>query len=276
MTDIRAILLDFDGTALQPDQVYISFRNMRALEMAMDKGIAVIPSTGRVVDMLPPQITANRRIRYAVTSNGARVVDMRKQVMIYQSVFTPQQSAQVCRIFENNGIYAEIAANGLIYMEKAVCDHLEHYAVPPHHVWFLDEKKHIELEQPSAFFLKYNVGIEKVNIYGVPSEKQQPIINGLLETGIVDISEGAGADIQFFPKQLDRGLALEALFAHLGIGYENVMAIGDSFLDAPTIEKAKIGVAVGNAPDWVKSKADYVSAPYNQDGVADAIEKYLL
>ena len=56
--DIRAILLDFDGTALQRDQVYISYRNKQALIAAMEKGIEIIPSTGRVEDMFPPQIEA--------------------------------------------------------------------------------------------------------------------------------------------------------------------------------------------------------------------------
>ncbi len=274
--DIRAILLDFDGTALQSDQTFISFRNKSALERAMEKGIEIIPSTGRVEDMFPPQIAADARIRYWVTSNGARVVDRRTKEIIYQSLFTPEESAEICRIFEGQGIYAEIAANGLIYMEKEICDDLGKHAVPPHHVWFLELKRQVAVEKPSEFLLKNAIGIEKVNLYGVPAEKQKPILDALSATRVVDIFEGAGRDIQFFPKRLDRMEALDTLFARLNIGYENVMALGDSTLDAPAIFKAGIGVAMGNAPEWIRREADFVAAPYNENGVAQAIEKYLL
>ena len=147
--DIKAILLDFDGTALQRDQVYLSYRNMYALQKVMEKGIEVIPTTGRVEDMFPPQIEADQRFRYWVTASGARVVDRHTGEIIYQSLFTPEESAQICRIFEEQKIYAEIAANGLIYMEKDVCDNLNEYPVPPHHVWFLELGRQVAIEKPS-------------------------------------------------------------------------------------------------------------------------------
>ena len=103
--EIRAILLDFDGTILQSDQVYISFRNKSALNKAIEKGIEIIPSTGRVEDMFPPQIEADKRIRYWVTSNGARVVDRHTGEIIYQSLFSIEESAQICRIFEGQQMY---------------------------------------------------------------------------------------------------------------------------------------------------------------------------
>ena len=102
--------------------------------------------------------------------------------------------------------------------------------------------------------MESGIGIEKVNLYGVPEEKQQSIIEALKATNIVVVSEGAGKDIQFFPKRLDRTKALDALFNRLGISFENAMALGDSELDVPAMEKSAIGVAMGNSPDWVKQK----------------------
>lgn len=274
--DIRGILLDFDGTSLQQDQIYISFRNKKALLNALDRGIDVIPCTGRCEDMFPPQIEAEPRIRYWVTANGGRVVDRQTHEVIYESVFTPEESAMLCRLYEGQGIYSEISANGLIYMEKDVCAELEKYPVPPHHVWFLELGRQVEVEKPSEFFLKNNIGVEKFNLYGVPEEKQQPLIRALEETGIVLITGGAGTDIQFFPKRQDRTKAVDALFARLGYGYENVMSLGDSKLDEMMIKKAAIGVAVANAPESVQQSADYVTARFDKDGVAKAIEKFLL
>ena len=226
--------------------------------------------------MFLQQLEAEERIRYWVTANGARVVDRQKKEVIFQSLFTPEESAMLCRIFEGRHIYSEISADGKIFMERDVCAHLENYPVPPHHVWFLEAGRQIEVDTPSAYFLEHGIGVEKVNVYGVPAEQQQPMIRALLDTGIVTITDGAGADIQFFPKRQRRVDAMDALFSRLGYGYESVMSLGDSRLDQPMIENAAIGVAMGNAPEQVKAVADYVTAPFDHDGVADAIEKYLL
>lgn len=273
---IKGILLDFDGTSLQRDQVYLSLRNMYALKRAMDKGIEIIPCTGRVEDMFPPQIENEKRIRYWVTSNGARVVDRHTGEVIYSSLFTPEESAMLCRLFEGRKIYSEIAAAGKIYVESEINDHLEQYAVPPHHVWFFEENRQVAVDKPSEFFLHNGIGIEKVNIYGVPEEEQQGLIQALLDTGIVVISAGAGKDIQFFPKRQCRADAMNALFARLGFGFESTMSLGDADLDRAMIEKSAIGVAMGNAPDHVKAVADYVTDVFYEDGVAKAIEKLIL
>ncbi len=274
--DIRAILLDFDGTSLESNQLFISKRNMEALDKAMKQGVMVIPSTGRSAAMFPPQIEADPRFRYWITSNGGRVMDIETGNIIFESTLTPEQSAQVCRLFEGRRIYGEIAAQGRIFMEKEVSRNRAAYQIPKHHAWVLNHERHVEIEKLSDFFLHENAGIEKVNLYGVPQDFQQPLIDGLNETGFVFLTEGAGKNIQFFPKSQNREEAIASLFQKLGLSYEVVMALGDSALDKPSIAKAKIGVAMSNAPQHVKDVAAYIAPPYDQDGAADAIEKYIL
>ncbi len=276
MKKIRAILLDFDGTSLQRDQVYISMANKRALWKAMDRGVEIIPCTGRSADMLPPQIDTEKRIRYIVSANGGRVVDRLTGKVIFQSTFTPEETAAFCRMYEGGKMYSEIAAEGKLYLESAVCADPGLYAVPPHHVWFMETRRPIPLEKPSEYFLEHRIGAEKFNLYGVPEEMQQPLIRQIEASGCADMSAGAGRDIQFFPKRQKRVEAMEALFKHLGYGFESVMSLGDSALDADMISRAGIGVAMGNAPDDIKAQADYVTAPYDQDGVAEAVYKFIL
>lgn len=274
--DIKAILLDFDGTALQRDQVYISVRNMYAIRKAMEKGVIIIPSTGRVEDMQPPQIEAEPGIRYWITSGGSRVVDHQTGEVIYQCTWTPKESAKLCRIFEGQSIYSEIAAEGKIFMEREVADHLERYPVPSHHVWFVELKRQIAVESLAEHFLEHGIGIEKINIYGVPKEKQESIYRRLEETDLVHMTDPMGVNIQCFPVHLDRTEAMNALLDRLDIGMEQVMSIGDSAMDASAIKASGLGVAMGNAPDWVKEQADFVTLSNEQDGVAVAIEKFVL
>lgn len=273
---IKAILLDFDGTTLQKDQVFISIRNMHAIRKALDMGVHIIPSTGRSEDMQPPQIERDERIRYYITSGGTRVVDHQTGEVIYQNLFTPEESARLCRIFENKNIYTEIAANGKIYVEKKIAEHLQDYPIPPHHVWYIEEGRLIPVDCPSEYFQKNGICMEKANMYGIPPEQQQKIYDQVEATGFAHITDPVGKNMQFFPSDLDRRLGIRALLEKLGITMDEVMSIGDSNLDADAIRASGVGVAMGNAPEEIKALADFVTLPYDQDGVAVAIEKFVL
>ena len=274
--DIKAILLDFDGTTLQRDQVFISVRNMYAIRKALDKGIYIVPSTGRAENMQPPQIEAEKRIRYYITSGGARVVDHSTGEIIHEEILTPEDSGGMCRVFEGRNIYTEIAAGGKIYLEKAVADHLEQYPVPSHHVWFIEAGRQIVIDKPSRYFSENGIGIEKVNMYGIPAGLQQQIYDEVEHSGVAHITDPVGENMQFFPQGLDRTRGIRKLLDKLGISMEQVMSIGDSVLDAEAVRASGVGVVVGNAPQWLKDEADFLTAPFDEDGVAIAIEKFIL
>ena len=63
---------------------------------------------------------------------------------------------------------------------------------------------------------------------------------------------------------------------YLGTKQGEVMALGDSDADVPMIEWAGIGVAMGNANATVRAAADFITASNSEDGVAAAIEKFVL
>jgi len=62
----------------------------------------------------------------------------------------------------------------------------------------------------------------------------------------------------------------------LGLESSNVMTIGDNFNDFEMLQYAGIGVAMGNAPEGVQAIAQWVAPHVEKDGVATAIEKFLL
>jgi len=70
--------------------------------------------------------------------------------------------------------------------------------------------------------------------------------------------------------------ALAALCAGFQIPADRVMAIGDSRNDIPMLRWAKIGVAMGNALPEVRETVPYVTASNDRDGVALAIERFVL
>ena len=66
------------------------------------------------------------------------------------------------------------------------------------------------------------------------------------------------------------------LAKHLGLNKDNVMTLGDAGNDLHMIKYAGLGIAMGNAFDEVKEAADYITDSNDNDGVAKAIEKFIL
>ena len=112
--NIRAILLDMDGTLLGRSQVAVSVRNMEALARVMKKGVAVVPCTGRVFDMMPPQLLTLEGLRYYITSHGAAVYDRLEKKNVYEDAIPADEAAQLLETLEGKGLYNEIAARNTI------------------------------------------------------------------------------------------------------------------------------------------------------------------
>ena len=102
---IRAVLMDMDGTALGKSQVAISIQNMKAIQEAIQQGIHVIPCTGRVYDMLPPQLLTQEGLRYFVTSHGARAYDRATGESLYEDLIPAEESAALMEFLEGKGLY---------------------------------------------------------------------------------------------------------------------------------------------------------------------------
>ncbi len=70
--------------------------------------------------------------------------------------------------------------------------------------------------------------------------------------------------------------ALQSLLARLNVDHNNVMVVGDGGNDIPLFELAGLKIAMGNGADALKNKADWVAPSVDEDGLAVAIEKYIL
>lgn len=274
---IRAILMDMDGTLLGKSQVAVSTRNMTVLQAAIEKGVHVIPCTGRVYNMLPPQLLTQPGLRYFVTSHGARAYDRDTDSSIYEDLIPCEQSVQLLKILEGKQLYNEIAANGTIYMEKAVVDNLDMSIVPEHHLWYIRDNCYTPVENLSQYFQENNMAIEKMNIYGIPEAIQQEIFDAITAPGFIKHTRGAAApNLEFSHYTLDKLKAVDAILERLGVSYEETLAIGDSSSDLEIIQACGLGVAMGNAPDNIKAAANVVTSINTEDGLAAALEKYVL
>lgn len=92
----------------------------------------------------------------------------------------------------------------------------------------------------------------------------------------IEIACSAKDFIEIFPKGVNKGTALIQVCEKLGIPLEDTVAFGDQELDLPMIEAAGLGIAMGNAIEQVKERANIVTKSNNEAGIAYAIEHYIM
>ncbi len=74
----------------------------------------------------------------------------------------------------------------------------------------------------------------------------------------------------------NKGDGITALAAAAGVPLADVVAIGDQANDLPMLARAGLSIAMGNAPAAVQAAAMQVTAGNDADGVARAIDRYLI
>ncbi|NAT16380.1 Cof-type HAD-IIB family hydrolase [Pseudomonas syringae] len=74
----------------------------------------------------------------------------------------------------------------------------------------------------------------------------------------------------------NKGSALVALAKYLGVELSRTAAIGDGGNDVAMFHMAGVSIAMGQGEQTVKGQADHVTDSNEQDGVAKAIERYIL
>jgi hypothetical protein len=90
--------------------------------------------------------------------------------------------------------------------------------------------------------------------------------------GIVDFVKSAPFYLEIIVKDTNKGSSLEYLTHKLNLKSEHVMALGDNYNDLSMIEYAGLGVAMGQADAFIKSRAQFISLTNDEDGVAHALK----
>lgn len=90
----------------------------------------------------------------------------------------------------------------------------------------------------------------------------------------VDLSQARYLDVTHL--EANKGQAAQALCAMLGVDLRQLAVIGDMMNDVAMFEVAGLAIAMGQAPDTVRARADAVALPNTEDGFADAVERFTL
>lgn len=134
----------------------------------------------------------------------------------------------------------------------------------------------VAIERMADMWNRNQTGPNKLMIAADP-ETIPVIRQKIAEKNLIDIDMACSADIflEIYPKGVSKGLAMSAICEKLGISPERTIAFGDQELDISMIEQAGLGIAMGNATDELKEKADFVTKTNNEAGIAYVLESIL-
>ena len=274
MKQIKMIGLDLDGTLLNT-QKELTANTRRVLAEAIDSGILVLMATGRPFTGIPEELRTFPGIHYALTSNGARVLDTDHNKLLIEQLLPMESAKKALRIFARYDTLSEIYFDGQGYADAAKLDNVGKYHHDPN-MWNYVLTTRIAVPDIWDVIAKENRNMDKVQALFADMDEREAAWKELSELEDLELVGSLSYNIEINAAGVNKGTSLVALGEMLGIPRESIMACGDGDNDVHLLREVGFGVAMANAQPQVKEAADYITASNDEDGVARAIEKYAL
>jgi hypothetical protein len=275
--NIKLIALDMDGTVLIDDHRSITESTAKVIDQVVAEHILVVPTSGRIISAMPEAVMALPAVQFAITSNGALAYRLKDKKIMYSNCIPRENAAAVFRTIPKK-LWAELWADGKIYVEREKLLHQSDFLLNPFHAEVVEK---IGTEISSLSFGDALPGpIEKINLPNIPSTFKQKLWAEFSSWGIFSlVNTPNGFEIMNRGTSKAAGLLGFCRCLHSSgtkIQNQNIMAFGDSENDIEMLRASGFGIAMGNACERVKEAANAVTRRNTEDGVALAIETYIL
>ena len=272
--EYKLLGFDLDGTILTGEKK-LTARTKRALEEAIAQGMIVLPATGRPFSGIPKEIMEVKGIRYALTSNGARIVDAKDGTIVYEKPVPKEITEKILDIYDKYDTLQEIYFQGVGYISEHDLQRVDQMMESPAMAEYVrSTRKVVKNIRETARQLPG--GVDKVHAIFADQSEKMCALRELEQMGQVTVTRALSNNIEVNAAGVNKGSGLVELGKRLGIEREEIMAFGDGDNDEPMLREAGFGVAMANAEEKVKAAADYITESNEEDGVAKAIERFVL
>lgn len=273
MKPIELIALDLDGTLLNSEKC-LSKRNKEALVQCIQRGIQIIPATGRALNGIMEEIRTIPGINYAITTNGGSIADLANGKSLNRHALSNKKALEIFQIIKKYNAMYDPYINGRGVTQPEFVEHMAQYGLPP------VIQKMIRITRDTVPDIIRHVKecgeeVEKINIY-LNSLEELEVLRGELSSmdGII-ISSSLKNNLEINAPGATKGNALTWLSGYLGIDRDATLAFGDGENDISMLEAAGFGIAMANGLEVVKQVADEITLTNDEDGVAAAMERHI-
>lgn len=290
--NIKLIVMDMDGTLLN-DKGVVTETTLKALWAAQDQGVHLAIASGRNPIGLMAFAKLLRMDRYGgylVGINGAMVVKVPEMKTLMRHQIPPSDIQDLFEFGRQMDIEAMAVHDETIYsfIPLALTDakraYRQHHQIDPAisdaaGVWtFIQDhrKNYPTLHRVETYKDAYGYA-NKVCFAHEPEimEKFYPILQKQFSARF-NIMRTSPRWYELSPKGIDKGSALQEVKRLLNISTEEIMCFGDGENDLPMFEVCQYAIAMDNAMPLVKEKAWAITGSNTEDGIAQALERYVL
>lgn len=265
---IKLIALDLDDTLLGKD-LKISEGNRRALMKAQEAGITLVLASGRPeAGMRVHAETLELPLRdgWIISYNGGRISRAQDHSPFWEKSLTREEALVLYDLSWREGLNF-VTYDGKSILTPEVCEYCRVEqtltGLP------VEEKPDLRFHLPP--------NLPKVILMEHPEVLKAKLPLLKKEWGHRwHITLSKPFFMEFTPFAIEKGAALARLCEYLEILPEEVLALGDGMNDAGMLQWAGLGVAMANASEEVKVLAKAVTGHHDEDGVAEAVERYCL
>ncbi|MEI8376901.1 MAG: Cof-type HAD-IIB family hydrolase [bacterium] len=260
---IKLLALDIDGTILKKD--YTLSQNVKnAVKKAVNVGVKVVLVTGRMhsaTTFIAEELELDAPI---ITYSGALVQDLQK--VFCQNLIPDSLAKQVFKELRTFDVQTNLYIEDEIFSEVET-DTLIEYC----------EKRKLQYKIKS-FDEFINIQANKILAIGKTPEATNEVLEYLQSKFPNDLCvvKSLPTFCEIISKDASKGKAILYLAKNWGIQPDEIMAVGDQDNDIELLKAAKVKVAMGNATEGLKAVANYIAPSVEDDGVVDAIEKFIL
>ncbi len=258
MQKIKMIGLDLDGTLLN-DKKELTPYTRQVMEEAIRQGVTVLVATGRPWMGVPEFLKSFPGMDYALTSNGARIVRTQDGSVLMEQLLSRDKAKKILEICVKYDTLQEVYFDGQGYAESEVFRRITSAC----------SSGRVAIDRESR-------SLDKVQALFADLDERARAWKELETLEEVEIVGSLKYNIEVNAAGVNKGSGLVELGKRLGIEREEIMAFGDGDNDEPMLREAGFGVAMANAEEKVKAAADYITGSNEEDGVAKAIERFVL
>ena len=273
--NIKMIGFDLDGTLLNSNKE-ISDYTRDVMREAVEQGVIILPATGRPLTGIPKPVMALPGIRYAVTANGARVVDVQEDKVLHEALLPYEKGKELLEIFAKYDTYREVYYEEIGYASADMVERIEEYMpIKPMIEYMRTTRRRVP--DVEAMFHEKKMAVDKLQALFRDTETRDLAMKEVKEkVQGAAVTSALGNNIEANGEDAQKGIALLKLGEILGIKKDEIMAFGDGSNDMDMIRRVGFGVAMENGIDEIKEAADYITVTNDEHGVAKAIEKFVL
>lgn len=272
----RLVCIDVDGTLLN-SKYKITQRTKDVILKAHQQGVHIVISTGRMytdAEYFSNLIGVKSPV---IASNGAFIKEKDCDKVIYKDVLGEELSLELLETFRRHNTRPYFCTPNKFYYGNIMYKFVHLFAKL---LGLRNNKLDIEFvyfwEQWRQVLCKERDNMVKCEIIFKDAALIDDLRNELKTIDRLEVVDSSKYNIEITRKGVSKGKAVEMLASLYNVKREEVLTIGDSENDLSMIEYAGLGVAMGNASETVKAKADYITDSNDNDGVAKAINKFIL